>query len=348
MSARTFLKKGVQALEKTKKASFWKRMIMSIKDFESYPVFAMENASKAIQYFITLVAIFTLVITITTSIKFTNAMESTISQIDAQIEDFTLKDGTLTITQTEPILLKENEVIGSIIIDTTIQDKNEQLAKLEEQKDGIRITQDTMYIKNATTGAFVAYSLKDVAQSLGIQEITKADMMQFFESGKIYTIYIPLYILVYLYLFLLYLSTTAIDLLILATLGYLTARIIGIRMRFSATCKMAAYALTLPILLNMAYVIVNAFTGFTIDYFQIMYTAISYIYMITAILLIKSDTMRQKMELAKVIEEQKKVHEELENEPEKPEKEKKKEEKKDKKEEEKEGTIGEQPEGNQA
>ena len=74
---------------------------------------------------------------------------------------------------------------------------------------------------------------------------------------------------------------------------------------------MGVHALTLPIILNILYIILNAFTGYTIKYFQIMYTAISYIYMVAAILIIKSDYIKRQMELDKLKSEQEKVRAEL-------------------------------------
>lgn len=337
-------------MKKTKKQSFWKRMIISIKDFDRYPELAVEHSSKAIRYFITLIALFTLFLTITTAVKFTTAMQKTFSQIDTKIENFTFKDGILTVPQTEPITLEENEFIGKITIDTTDKDKTEQLENVKQKENTILITKDTIFVQNAMTGATVTYSLKDVAKQLPAGEFNKADFMNFVNSGNIYAVYGTMYLLVYFYLFLIYLSTVAIDLIVLALLGFLTSRILGIRLKFSATCKMAVYALTLPILLNLVYVVVNAFTGFTIEYFQVMYTAISYIYMITAILLMKSDMMRRQEELTKIVEEQKRLHPEIEPEVENPDKEEKKEkkEKKPEKPKEKEGTLGEEPEGNHA
>lgn len=342
---------GRQALEKKKKTSFWKRMFNSVKDFESYQEWAIEPTAKTISYFIKLVALFTLILTITTAIKFYGAMETTMSEIDSKINDFTLKDGILTIEPSETIQLEKNEFIGTITIDTTSQDKNKILEEIQQKKEnGIFITQDTIYVHNAMSGASVSYSLKEISAQLAMSEITKADMLTFWKSGNLYVVYGVVYLFVYVYLFLMYLISISVDLFILALLGFLTARIIGIRLKGSAACKMAVYSLTLPILLNLVYIVVHTFTGFTITYFQVMYTAISYIYMITAILLIKSDMIKRKVELTKIVEEQKRIQEEIEKVPEDPEKEQKKEEKKEKKKEKEEGesSLGEEPEGNQA
>ena len=73
---------------------------------------------------------------------------------------------------------------------------------------------------------------------------------------------------------------------------------------------MALHALTLPTILNLIYIIVNLYTGFNIEYFQVMYSAISYVYIITGILMIKADFIKKQLELNKILEEQQKIREE--------------------------------------
>ncbi len=121
-----------------------------------------------------------------------------------------------------------------------------------------------------------------------------------------------------------------------------------IRLRYKATFNIGVHALTLPLLLNLIYIIVNLFTGFEIRHFQWMYTSISYIYVVVAILMIKTEIINQKIQLIKLREIQAneaKKAEEKDTE----EKEKDKEAKEDKKDEEEknQGTDGE-PEGSNA
>ena len=85
-----------------------------------------------------------------------------------------------------------------------------------------------------------------------------------------------------------------------------------------------------------------------------MYTAVATIYIITAILMIKSDVIKKQMELRRIIEEQEKVKQELKQKEEE-EKEKREEERRRKQREEKEkeknendGEIGNTPEGDNA
>ena len=71
------------------------------------------------------------------------------------------------------------------------------------------------------------------------------------------------------------------------------------KIKYSASFSMGVHALTLSIL-NMVYIIINGFTGWTVKIFQFMYTAISYIYIVTAILMIKTDYMKRQAEVEKI------------------------------------------------
>lgn len=158
--------------------------------------------------------------------------------------------------------------------------------------------------------------------------------------------YVFFFITMFIYLFMVYFASNIVDIMVLATLGYLLARILKLRLRFKATFNIGVYALTLPMILNLMYIAVNTFTGFEIKYFQWMYEAIAYIYVAVAILMIKTEIINQKIQLIRLAEIQEQT---VKEEQEKEQVEEKKEEKKQKEdEEEKEKTSGEQPEGSNA
>ena len=108
-------------------------------------------------------------------------------------------------------------------------------------------------------------------------------------------------------------------------------------MRFVAVFNMSIYALTLSIFLNMLYIAVNIFIDFNMEYFQVMYIAVSAIYLVAAIFLLKTEFMKQQVELMKIAEAQEIVRKEMEEKDrqEKQEQEKKERQKKDKEEEKK-------------
>ena len=156
-------------------------------------------------------------------------------------------------------------------------------------------------------------------------------------------------------MFFVYIWLGFLDVLLLAILGYVISRLFRLRLKFGPIFNISTYALTLSILLNAIYIVINVLTGFEIKYFGIMYNTISYIYLITAIILIKADIIKKQTEFMKVVEEQEKVKLELERKKAEEEEEKRKEEERKKEEKketenknEKKKDDGTSPEGSEA
>lgn len=227
--------------------------------------------------------------------------------------------------------INDEEVLQIIIINTNAENEveNEYKNKINKYENGIVLLSDKVIYKNSMLSQNIEYSYENILDSYSIQEFEKQDVVNFINSINGIGLYSGFVLFVAMYMFTIYFISTLIDALMLAVLGFILARIVGIKIKFKATFNMGIYALTLPIILNLVYIVINSFTGFTIRYFQWMYTTISYIYVIVAILIIKTDLINRQMELMKIIEEQEKVKKELE---EREQKEKEKEEREEHKE----------------
>ena len=224
---------------------------------------------------------------------------------------------------------------------------------------------DRIIIKTELSTKLMEYSYKDISEEYNINKIDKQEIINILSGQTMYTFLVAFFIVMLIYMFIIYFSSILIDIFLLAILAYIVTRLAGLRLKYSAIYNIATYSLTLPVLLNIIYIVINRFTGFTIEYFQIMYTAIASIYIITSILMIKSDVIKKQYELNKIIEEQERVRQELKRKEEeqkekeeqerrererakKKEKEKQKKEREEKKKNKGEGEIGETPEGGNA
>ena len=141
-----------------------------------------------------------------------------------------------------------------------------------------------------------------------------------------FAIFIVGFILISIYLIL--------DIIILSLLVNIFAMILIIRMKPSACFNIAVHAISLSLILLLIYQIVLLTIGFEIKYFSIMYRGISYIYAFTALILIRSSLIKQKMELTAIIQKQKEIKADMERQ-EQEKKEKEENEKKEKEENEK-------------
>ena len=157
----------------------------------------------------------------------------------------------------------------------------------------------------------VTYSYEDIAKGYGIIEFTKEDVINYVEGMNIISLCASVYFIIFIYLFIIYFITIFMDVLLLSVLAYIVSRMSRIRLKFAPSFGIAVHGITLSVILNLIYIVVNLFTGFEIKYFGLMYSTISYIYVIVAILMIKTDFIQRQFELMKLAQEQEKVREEM-------------------------------------
>lgn len=347
-------------MNKEKEESFFKKLIMSIKNFEKYPELASKKWGIVLSYFLKLLLLFVILTSFATTYQIAKKIQNGLDYIKNEIPEFAFEDGILTLEAEEPMIKKNKDnLIDTIIIDTseleeqTLEDYKEALQQAE---NGVLLIKDKVFIKTQVTKGMIEYSYSSIFTMYQMQDLNKQELLQYFSGTNLVLIDIGIFIMLSIYLFLIYITSIWIDILLLAAFGYITALLMKLRLRFSAMCKIAIYSLTLPILLNAVAILLETFTGFTIKYFEIMYIGISYIYIITAILMIKSDIMKNQKELAKIIEEQEKIRQELdrkreEEERQKEEKEREKEKEQQRKKEKKENeekNNGNEPQGENA
>ena len=144
---------------------------------------------------------------------------------------------------------------------------------------------------------------KDILDNIGLKEFDKIQLIQFLEkqvsSPKIYLAYGAL---MTIYTFLAYFISTLMEVLILSFFGWLTTLIAKLQMRYRAIFNMSVYAFTISTILQAIYIYIGLYTDFNIKYFDLMYTTIAFICLAAAIFMIKSDLIKQQIELMKVIE----------------------------------------------
>ena len=138
--------------------------------------------------------------------------------------------------------------------------------------------------------------------------------MDFYHGNNLSKIFAIIGLVSFIYIFIAYLIEFLLDIVILSVVGYLFSRLVRMKLKYKSIFSISIYSLTLPITLYLIYLVINIFTGFTIRYFEIAYNGISYIYIITAILMIKSELTKQQIEVGKIVKEQEKIREEKEQE----------------------------------
>lgn len=331
-----------------KEKNFFKKVWTSIRDFEGYEEFAAGKLSKSIKYMLMITLIFIAIITITYTYKFNLAMQGIRNYINENIDEISMIDGKLKIEpENEIIISDENNIIPLIIINTSENISEEDYEeKLKAYNIGVLMLSDKAIIKSTALTEMQSMPYSNI---FTIDIENKEEALNFISNQNLMTTYVALFVTIFIYLFIVQFASNMVDAVVLGAIGYLFSRVVKLKLRYKATFNIGVHALTLPIILNLLYAVVAAFTGFEIKYFQLMYTSISYIYVAVAILMIKTEIINQRIQIIKLKQIQEESSKEAEDMNEKQEEKKEEDEsKKEEKEKEEKNKSGEQPEGSNA
>ena len=312
--------------ESKKKTNFFKQAYKSVKDLDKYEDFAAEQPKVAFKYLLKLILLLTIIVAAFYTYKIVDSLK-------VVVPEFSYSNGELSVTGEQPMIFEQlQQELGKVIIDTNItgNESEKYQEEINGRTVGILILKDKIIMTSDDTSGQVVYNYLDVANRYGITELTKQDVINYMDGLNPISTYASVYLMIFIYLFIIYLISVLMDILILSILAFLVSKLTRLRLKFAPSFNIAVHGITLSVVLNLVYIIINLLTGFTIKYFQFMYTTIAYIYVIVAILMIKTDFINRQLELMKIAQEQEKVREEM-----KKQKEEKKEENKDKKPDEK-------------
>jgi len=305
-----------------KKIPFFIRIKKAIFNFDEYYNFALEKTRTAVFYYIILMLIVSLIISIAFTYKAYNTVNVLSSELEEVLPNFKIENNELVLDIDEGMVIENEEYKFAIIMD---QEKTEIT---DITYDGaLLILKDKIVLKYLDINQKMTY--QELLKSREQNTITKQEVFEYLNSNKMVGIYLFVFAITILNIFVTHVFAIFVyGISILTLLGLLISSIFRVGLKIKAVFNMAFYAMTLSILLYMIYMGINILMGFELKYFNLAYNGISYIYITTAILMIKSDLIKQQMELMKIIEVQGQVRKELE---EKKEEENKKEQEKDKK-----------------
>lgn len=340
------------------KKSFFKKVWYSIDKIEKYSELSAEGFGRAIKYFGILIIIISVISSVATVYKTSLEIQNIAQYINEKAPELTYNDGTLQV-ETEETIIDDNSNFGKVIIDTKTDSEeqiNQYINQVNDEENAIIILKNKLILKEIGIQGTTDYNYEELFGEMGVTQFNKQQLVDYLTSSNMMSLYLNLFLVLFIYAFIIYFINTLFYIIVIAIVGYLATMLLKLKIRFVAVFNMAVYAITLPTLLNMLYIIVNAFYNYTISYFDIMYVLIASIYMIAAIFILKSEFNKKQGEVQKIVEVEKEVKEEMEEkqkqEEEKENKEKNKNtEKKDKKKKEEtkdDKQNGEEPEGSNA
>ena len=336
------------------KKGFFKKVWYSIDKIEKYSELSAEGFGRAIKYLGILIIILAIISSVVTVYNTSLEVKKIAEYINEKSPELTYSDGTLQIDSPE-VITDDSSNFGKIIIDTKTDSEeqiNQYKEKVNEEENAIIILKDKLILKDIGTNGTSEYNYKELFKEVGITEFNKQQLVEYLKGSNMMPLYLNLFLVLFIYAFVIYFINTIFYIIAISVVGYLATLILKLKIRYVAVFNMAVYAITLPTVLNMLYLIVNAFYRYTISYFDVMYILVASIYMIAAIFLLKSEFNKKQGEVQKIVEVEKEVKEEMKEKQEEK-KEEKQENKDTKKKNKKEKTKddnenGQEPEGSNA
>lgn len=293
---------------------FFKKVKYSILNIEKYPEMAIEGLGKAVSYIAKLVAVLGIILSVWTLYQIYQMIQEGTNYIENEFPDFLYSDGTLTVN-TDEVINIDNEQFGKLIVDTNTDSEetiNQYKNSINEAGTGVIILKNEVIFKNITMIGEVSYNYKESLESMNISEFNKQDLINYVRQGQINSVYVSLFVSLFIYSFAMYFVNTLWYAVIISIVGYFTMWILKMRIRYVAIFNMSIYALTLSTILNIIYLLVNIFFNFNIEYFSIMYLSVAVIYLLATIFIIKSDLIKKQGEVMKIIEAQEMIKKEIE------------------------------------
>ena len=285
------------------KIGFFSRVKKAIFKFDEYEKFIKEPLKKAFSYFFKLVIIFSFVITISLVYILNNYTEEFLKVFKEEFPKFTISNNELVIEGKDEFTYYFEDLNFQVVMN-----KNETADIKTDYDNSLILLKNKMIIKFGNLSQNIYY------QDGELNGITNENISQILGAQNKTILLVTLAMTMFVTNFMTYTIILLLDILTLSILGLIINILIKTAFKFADIFKISIYAMTLPIILYLIYSVANVVLGTTIKYFDLAYNAISYIYLITVLLIMKSDIIKNMQELQTVLEEQKKVKEEIKKE----------------------------------
>ena len=313
-------------MEKELRLSFFRRMKMSIFDFDKYHIIASEGLGRAMMYLIKLMLLFALVMSAASIIKVSQLLDQGIEYFSSNVPNFYFENNEFVLDSETDVTIENHEYTDFKIILTNSETYSEDEIR---DFDGLAVafTKKHVLLKQQNSTSITTQTYEELVNTIDLNEINKDYIVNMFSGENSYNILANIFAVIFISTFLTYFLTAILDTIALSLLGFIVSRLIRIPFKYGALYSLSISAITLPVILNAIYLIVNMFTGFVIPYFQIMYTLIAYVYLIAALLIMRSEIIKKKVQIQIEIMNKNYNPEELQNQDKKNEKEQNKDEK---------------------
>lgn len=290
----------------SKKIGFFSRIKIAVTKLENYSIFLEEKMSVCIKYFFLIVLLLAIVMGIVETYSIMKVVSKGYSYIQNELPEFSYENGALTFS--ENIQAYDEEYDINLITDTSDEVSDELVESYKDtiKNTGLIFLKDKLIYK--VSGEETEYKYSELSDAYSIEKFNSQDLENQLDQVGLSGITATIFIILTIGIYIIQLIYIFLDWVVIAVFAYITSRICRINLSLKQSWSISIYALTLSIILMMIYSIAYYVAGFYTEFFRIVYLLIAYIYVVAAILMMKSDLIKQTVEVNKIVEKQKEIN----------------------------------------
>lgn len=293
-----------------KEISFFDRLKVAIFKLEDYGMFLGERPTTAFKYFLILILLVSVILTIVTTYDFVGMINRSKNYIENELPEFVYEEGKVKFDKNVDAYDYKYDFKLIINTDDQIEENNLNEYKNEINNFGIIILQDRAIFISEETELEKEYSELINYYQFGINN--KNDLETMLNTSNINKLIATYFVVDFIGTYIGNIISVFLDICVVAIFGWIAARFCEINFKISLMMALAIYSLSLSIVLNCIYNVAYVLVNFYIEHFNIIYLLISYVYIIAAIFMIKYDLIKQNEELQRILKEQLKLRREKE------------------------------------
>ena len=305
--------------------SFPKRFIMSIKDIDRYNEFTEQKFINGFSYFSILLVIYTLIITISSVICLNYLKKDFVAEVE-KLPDFKIENNKFSVDWSEDVINEDTYYFNNIFnlifanelsnIEYDLKAKvvlsnNEAPEEIPEEYskyEGFCMCVYSNKIMFFSMGNSMTYTYEELTNNYGLKEvINKKEFIDAINN----VLNIRTFVSIFLGFLLTNYLSNLFNVITFALLGFILAKILGVKLSYGKVLNISFSAITLPLTIQVIYKIVKMLTGFRILHFDILFTIIAYLY-IAATIYIMHKNNKVAMSKQKIKSEKEEIQDEIE------------------------------------
>ncbi len=247
--------------------NFFRQVKDSITDPKFYTTIYNQGFGKTFKYLFLLFLLTFIINGASFSAGFLGGIDRFAAEVQAKVPDFKLANGQLTVSGQQPIMLQNEDT--TVIIDTTGKTSRESLA--QKPGDFMLITKDQIVTRQGIKTQEISFA----QVPLSLDKSQMANLIPYF---KLFLVIVGIFALVF------GIIGTLLWTLILAVGALVISASVKTDLKFSQLYNISAYALTLPVILELVKQYVPE-----IPFFSLIFWGIGLLYVYQALKVIKNE-----------------------------------------------------------